>query len=181
MFHFHNKTTNTGIVRSFLCCVGDCWLLSAFSVLATKPELMKNVIVRGDTAKYGFYVLQFHREGRFRRVIVDDRLPHRGSGLSFASSKTNGELWPAILEKAYAKQYGSYDVIEGGFVHDGLMELTGGSGFICKLSNEELLSGGLWKKMMQWVEAGYLLGAGSPSGSDTDITAAGIVQGHAYG
>jgi len=29
-------------------------------------------------------------------------------------------MWPMILEKAYAKFYGSYQNIEGGFVHKAL-------------------------------------------------------------
>ena len=38
----------------------------------------------------------------------------------------------------------------------------------------------LWEKLVFWTNKNYLLGAGSPSGSDTDISPLGIVQGHAY-
>jgi len=35
-------------------------------------------------------------------------------------------LWPAIIEKAYAKLYGGYQDIEGGKVSFALQDLTGG-------------------------------------------------------
>jgi len=34
--------------------------------------------------------------------------------------------------------------------------------------------------MQFWRAKNYLMGAGSPSGSDSDISPMGIVQGHAY-
>lgn len=41
-------------------------------------------------------------------------------------------------------------------------------------------TGELWNKMLFWRAKNYLMGAGSPSGSDADISSLGIVQGHAY-
>lgn len=37
------------------------------------------------------------------------------------------ELWVMILEKAFAKHYGSYKALDGGLVHMGLVDLTGGA------------------------------------------------------
>jgi hypothetical protein len=34
--------------------------------------------------------------------------------------------------------------------------------------------------MKDWVRKGCLMGAGTPQGSDTDVSSMGIVQGHAY-
>ena len=40
----------------------------------------------------------------------------------------NGEisLWPMLIEKAYAKMFGSFKNIEGGFVSEALADLTNG-------------------------------------------------------
>ena len=59
-------------------------------------------------------------------IIIDDWLPIDQYGKpNFASGGENGlELWPAILEKAYAKLYGSYSAIVGGKVHVALADLT---------------------------------------------------------
>ena len=36
------------------------------------------------------------------------------------------EIWPLLIEKAYAKLYGSYSAIEGGLVEKALEALTNG-------------------------------------------------------
>jgi hypothetical protein len=41
-------------------------------------------------------------------------------------------------------------------------------------------SGELWQKLIYWNDNNYLMGAGSPAGSDSDVSNMGIVQGHAY-
>jgi hypothetical protein len=38
----------------------------------------------------------------------------------------------------------------------------------------------MWQKLLFWAKSNYLMGAGSPAGSDSDVSDLGIVQGHAY-
>ena len=35
-------------------------------------------------------------------------------------------IWPLLIEKAYAKMYGNYAKIKGGFVSEALCDLTNG-------------------------------------------------------
>ena len=44
--------------------LGDCWLLGAFCVLSTNPELLKNLIYY-DGIAHGFAVFQFFKNGRW--------------------------------------------------------------------------------------------------------------------
>lgn len=115
--------------------------------------------------------------------MVDDWIPCEGRGKpAFAKSRKRNELWVSILEKAYAKLHGSYEALEGGVVQDALVDLTGGAGEEIDLTQSqlELASGRLWSQMLRFKQEGFLLGAGSPSGSDTHVSSSGIVQGHAY-
>jgi hypothetical protein len=41
-------------------------------------------------------------------------------------------------------------------------------------------AGSFWAKLLRYANAGLLLGAGSPAGSDEEASALGIIQGHAY-
>lgn len=93
-------------------------------------------------------------------------------------------MWVSLLEKAYAKLHGSYEALEGGLVQDALVDLTGGAGEEIDMRSAQaqidLASGRLWSQLLRFKLEGFLLGAGSPSGSDVHISSSGIVQGHAY-
>ena len=124
--------------------------------------------------------MKFFRMGEWVDIVVDDRLPTRKR----AAPSDTDEWWVPLVEKAYAKFHGSYDNIEGGHVHTALEELTNGAGQRWSLRDKDVEqmfhTGELWQKMLRWRQRSYLMGAGSPAGSDTDVSALGIVQGHAY-
>lgn len=67
-------------------------------------------------------------------------------------------------------------------VEEGRGDLTGGAGGEIDMRSAQaqidLVSGRLW--LLRFKQEGFLLGAGSPSGSDVHISSSGIVQGHAY-
>lgn len=92
------------------------------------------------------------------------------------------ELWPAVLEKAYAKMYGSFSMIESGKVQMALADLTNGFPDSISLAeygkNDKLL----WEKLKVCYKHGDLLGAGThphPNG-DAHVNESGIVASHAY-
>ena len=64
-----------------------------------------------EWAKTGCFCVKFYRDGDPEYVIVDDYFPARTLDGKvewvFATGGENGdELWPMVLEKAYAKLYG---------------------------------------------------------------------------
>jgi hypothetical protein len=163
--------------------LGDCWVLSAISVLTLNQTQLLDVFITRDHSQYGVYAVKFKKNGRERTVIVDSLVPTdaRGNPI-FAKSNDPNELWVIILEKAYAKLHGSYESIESGFVDDALKDLTGGVPGRIDMTKPEakqdIRNGTLFKKLLQYRQSGYLLGAGSPSGSDSEASASpsGIVQ-----
>ncbi|CEM11427.1 unnamed protein product [Vitrella brassicaformis CCMP3155] len=169
--------------------LGDCWFLSALSVLSTRPALMERVFhpEARRTCPYGVYALQFYKDGRVKPVIVDDLVPssiasdgsvYKCTGLprcpKFAKPAWRydrdhhrcPQSWMMLIEKAYAKLHGSYSSIEGGLVHMALVDLTGGFGDIINLrrtfSPTANFDGTHWQKMVDAHRLGYLIGAGSP-------------------
>jgi len=164
--------------------LGDCWFLSAVAVL-TEASRISDVIVTPEFNEEGIYTVRFCIQGEWVPVVVDDWIPCEGRGKpAFATSRKGNELWVSILEKAYAKLHGSYEALEGGVVQDALVDLTGGAGEEIDMFHEssqlDLVSGRLWFQLQRFKQEGFLLGAGSPSGSDVHVSSSGIVQGHGY-
>lgn len=169
--------------------LGDCWFLSAIACLSAREEKkpkekqMKELFTYTDT-EVGLYVVRFYKNGVYQDIVVDDRFPTKWGQCSFASSGKKSECWVQIIEKAYAKLHGTYDSIEGGFVNDGLVDMTGGMGGQIRLhdkeAKKEINDGTMWATLKNLNHDGHLLGCGSGAGKDTDISDMGIVKGHAY-
>lgn len=62
--------------------------------------------------------------GKWRTIDLDEFVPCVFGEPAFSKSNEN-ELWVILLEKAWAKMYGSYKQIEAGFPEEGLHDLTG--------------------------------------------------------
>ncbi|KAK4725636.1 hypothetical protein R3W88_030553 [Solanum pinnatisectum] len=177
----------SGVANSSDVCqgrLGDCWFLSAVAVL-TEVSRISEVIITPEYNQEGIYTVRFCIQGEWVPVVVDDWIPCESPGKpAFATSRKGNEMWVSLLEKAYAKLHGSYEALEGGLVQDALVDLTGGAGEEIDMRSSEaqidLASGRLWSQLLRFKQEGFLLGAGSPSGSDVHISSSGIVQGHAY-
>ncbi len=82
-------------------------------------------------------------------MVMVDWIPYEGQGKpAFATSHKGNELWVSILEKAHAKLHGSYETLEGGAVHDALVDLIGGAREEIDMFHEssqlDFVSGHLW-------------------------------------
>ena len=56
--------------------LGDCWFLGALQIVATKPELLERLFVNTDyILDAGFITCQFFKNGEWKQVIVDTRVP----------------------------------------------------------------------------------------------------------
>ena len=64
--------------------------------------------------------------GEWKDIVVDDCIPcfNKYRGPAFTRSQ-NHDIWVLILEKAWAKIYGSYERIESGTTRECLRDLTG--------------------------------------------------------
>ncbi len=109
--------------------IGNCYMMAGFAAVADKhPETIQNAI---KDNKDGTYTVRFYdttSSGAARPVsiTIDGQLPTKGLGLHYGKSKERTEMWPAILEKAYAQWKGGYENIgNGGSAGDVMAALTG--------------------------------------------------------
>ena len=76
----------------------------------------------------GAFCVRFFKDDEETYVVIDDHFPAMGNGSwAFVKGGNEGhELWPMVLEKAYAKLNGSFNFIEAGKVQYALSDMTGG-------------------------------------------------------
>lgn len=112
--------------------LGDCFLVSSIAAVTfANPDFMKGVVRWDDKKKR--YVVKFHQEMAKGKMVpveieVDGFLPTERSNRadpSFAGDPGQPQ-WGAIIEKAYAKWKGGYDVLdEGGTGEEAMAAITG--------------------------------------------------------
>ncbi|MSQ00419.1 MAG: hypothetical protein EXR71_00830 [Myxococcales bacterium] len=112
--------------------MGDCYFIASMAAVANaNPQTIKEAI-KYNAAKET-YTVRFYEEshgGAAKPVYieVDAYLPtSQGDRADPAyAGDAGGKLWPAIMEKAYAKWKGGYQAIgQGGYGAQAMAELTG--------------------------------------------------------
>jgi len=108
--------------------LGDCWLIAAIASLAEYPEFIKGAFQTTELNPHGKYLLRLWdvREGiagDWVSIVVDDFIPcalrlsrQKAAKPLYSSFCEEGkiEIWPMMLEKAFAKFVGSYANLASG-------------------------------------------------------------------
>ncbi|NXK36624.1 CAN13 protein, partial [Piprites chloris] len=161
--------------------IGDCWMLAALGSLTLRKQFLENVLPKdqGFQDDYaGIFHFRFWQYGDWVDVVIDDRLPILNGRYLSVHPRTSNEFWPSLLEKAYAKLQGSYENLNGGYLSDALVDLTGGVQVQFSLKDpppdlEEILKAA--------DKSRCLMGCSTPGQPKRNIELRnGIVQGHAY-
>eukprot|EP00903_Cladosiphon_okamuranus_P006243 g6128.t1 len=159
--------------------LGDSWLVSSLNMLRSYPEALKNIIVSDRHSNKGIFTIKLFKEGTWRYLHVDDRLPCSPSRAPhFCSSNDPNQIWAPLIEKAFAKLHGCYESIGRGSIEQGLRSLTGAPvlrtplmGLSPQYDHENRKAGGvpneaasekhrqeLWAKMKKWQDRGCVMG-----------------------
>ncbi|XP_005089461.1 calpain-2 catalytic subunit [Aplysia californica] len=164
---------------------GTCWFLSTVANIAGNKSMIDQVIPDSaylieNPAEYdGTFHARFFRFGKWEDVYTDDFLPViYGNVLWGAKSTTDErEMWVALLEKAFARLYGSYDAVYGGQPGDAYLLLTGGIGERIDLDSHTDKASALFKRIKNALNSGCQVACVVPDEYDNHQ---GLVGGHAY-
>jgi hypothetical protein len=173
--------------------LGDCWFLGALSTLSTKPELLDRLFVNTEhMLTCGFVTCQFFKNGEWKQVIIDTRLPYNSNfgAPIYAHCSDVNEMWLPLLEKAYAKLHHNYQALHGGSMIEALVDLTSETSEKYNLraieTAQKISSGEFWDLMLKYFRMGCLMGcANSAKEAEVEEGEAmgvdGILNNHAYG
>ncbi|TPP45461.1 Calpain cysteine protease family protein [Leishmania donovani] len=177
--------------------LGDSWVICSVASVSEDPARLMGMFrhPEGKAAAQrehavGAYRVTFNKNGWWRSVLVDSYLPVSGGKLKYAKSATDpAEIWPAILEKAYAKLHGSYARICSGDPLHALQDMTGFSTMrFDELLTDDKASDQLFSDLVHGIAAGYTVICSTPGrgphDKDQELCEAyaqvGLVTGCAY-
>lgn len=170
--------------------IGNCWFIAACAAVAQIPEVFEKIVPSNQSFDEGDYAGIFHFRfwlyGKWYDVVVDDYLPVHFNTCQLINChniKEPNEFWAPLVEKAYAKVYGSYTALNAGDGADALTELTGGIREFFDLK-EYRISGSrkleLWNWFYSTRKQKSLAVASINSTSGEHIRPDGLVEGHEY-
>jgi hypothetical protein len=96
--------------------IGDCYLLAAASGVAMKRLDIANVFALKEPNDQGIAALNMYLKGKPTIITIDDTIPvdSNGNPVLALLGDTNA-IWPLLIEKAFAKMYGNFENIVGGW------------------------------------------------------------------
>jgi calpain, invertebrate len=167
--------------------LGNCWFIAACVGIAQSPKLIAKVVPPDQSFTNGYAgIFHFHfwLYGKWVNVVVDDRLPYTSDGrfLFCCNKQQPNEYWTPLLEKAYAKLYGNYEVLDAGQTYDALIDMSGGVEESFNLKDLGASKANFWNILSKSFEKKSILGCSinpDPSIREARMTN-GLVRGHAY-
>ena len=161
--------------------LGDCYFLSTLSAIAEFPKRIERCFDTHEYQSSGCYTINMFDMGVETDFVVDDFFPCTPDNkIAFSGPKVEKgvtELWVLLLEKAWAKRFGSYWAIDAGATEDSLRDLTG-----APCENIEVTESRLWDKLNEANSKNFIITAASSGeeGCGDLVNEMGLVNFHAY-
>ena len=101
---------------------GTCYAIAGMASVAEKPELLTDMFLTPEKNSAGINGIRFYIRGKPWVISVDDWLLYMEDDpendvkerLYYTLASKDGLMWAPILEKAFAKMKGNYNMAEGG-------------------------------------------------------------------
>ena len=120
----------------------DRYFLGAFLMLfRRREEFFTDLILDPEhleeNINAGFIGFTFFINGEWKNVTIDTTVPRHGDEISLSNIETANAYWMCLFEKAYAKIFKTYTVLEMKGIGDFLVDFTGGWSKLTEFSNNK--------------------------------------------
>ena len=120
----------------------DRYFLGAFLMLfRRREEFFTDLILDPqhleENINAGFIGFTFFINGEWKNVTIDTTVPRHGDEISLSNIETANAYWMCLFEKAYAKIFRTYTVLEMKGIMDFLVDFTGGWSKLTEFSNNK--------------------------------------------
>ena len=109
--------------------LGDCYFISAATAIALhRPEILREMITPGEQGVLKVRFYQWTPQGLEPYwVPIDSKVPidTKTGKPAYAYAGGEEELWPMLIEKAWAAKAGSYSAVEGGDGGEAMEQISG--------------------------------------------------------
>jgi len=158
--------------------LGDCWILSSIAALSEHPDRIARIVVTKRVNQVGVYQVELCINGLWQRITLDEYFPCYPQGGPKYTKTTGGELYVGLLEKAFAKIYGSYEATIEGDSGNGMTTLTGCP--VQTLRFKDLSEEKLWEHLMEGAAKEEDLITVSTSLPKSKLAGSGLITNHSY-
>lgn len=117
---FADDVNPNDILQGFVAGSGNCYLMSAIANLAKNPNRIKKIFGNKEISNEGIYYVKLFYKGAFKEIVIDDFIPvgSYNTPLFARAPLGSGEIWVQLIEKSYAKLFGSFTSMTSNLLHN---------------------------------------------------------------
>lgn len=157
--------------------LGNCYFLAALAAITNHhSKVLHNAFTASTitSRNKNYYTTRWFLNGKKTEVSVDNMIPAGDHGPFFTQPSKDGEWWPVILAKSWAKIFGTYKAVEGGTAQTVVTALTGAP--VTSYRHDIKTEAENWKLLQQSAADKDVMIAGSRDNAKKY----GLASGHAY-
>ena len=114
------------------------WLVSVIAALAERPKAIERLFISHGKGDSGFYKMKLCVMSRWSNLCLDDYFPCYPLGEPIFLNCSKKQLWPMLIEKAFAKLNGGYNRLKKGNCKKAFIDMTGCPTFTINFDKETI-------------------------------------------
>ncbi|CAG0924576.1 unnamed protein product [Notodromas monacha] len=147
----HQRDSVTTFIRGALDIP---WLIVLGTLIASSSDILQKIFpdLNGHATGCEQSIFRVHlwKWGKWHEIVLDGRVPvdSTSNTILLTRSKINNEIWPTLLEKAFAKLFGGFEILTRLTLPDALVACTGGVLYFTDLRTETFLADASSERML---------------------------------